>query len=117
MKKYSRFILFFILLGYALLHIATKYNYPCEDDCARVNEFSNELSSSRDYVYGAYRCSRVAVSDTLCVYVKDTIGINWSLLADTACNIATQKGLQRQKLFFINNVNSIRDTILVRQCP
>lgn len=117
MQKGKFIILGLILILYGALHIATSYQVPCEDDCEKVGTFSNDLRKNRDYVYGVYRCTNVAVSDTLCVYVKDTIGVNWNLLADTACVLATQKGLQQQKLFLIRNGNSIRDTILVRQCP
>ncbi len=113
--RYLIFVLIFVV--YSALHIATSYQAPCIDDCEKVSDFSKALTTNRDYVYGAYRCTNAAISDTLCVQVKDTIGINWNLLADTACILATQNGLPRQKLFFIRNSNAVRDTILVKQCP
>jgi hypothetical protein len=119
MPKIKFLILPLVLVGYYLLYVATSVDKfgSCIDDCQKVHEFSQSLSSSRDYVYGAHRCTNVAVSDTLCVIVKDTSGINWNQLAHTACTLATQKGLLQQKLFFIRIVNSLPDTILIKQCP
>jgi hypothetical protein len=118
MRKIKLLILPLILLGYAFLYMATSVDKSiCIDDCEKVHNLSEELHSTRDYVFAVSRCTNVAVSDTLCVYVKDTIGINWNLLADTVCMLATQKGLLRQKLFLMRTVNSIRDTILFKQCP
>lgn len=118
MKKHKFFLLFIIVCIYSLLFIATKRDIPCEGDCELVSNFGNAIRLGREsYVYGAYRCSRNYISDTLCVYVKDTTGINWNLLSDTACIIATQKGLLQQKIFIIKNSVFPPDTVARKQCP
>lgn len=117
--KISRLLFFPVILGvYALTFIATKKIEPCDDDCARVRETGSAIFFNREsYVLSVNRCSFNRVSDTLCIYVRDTIGINWNLFADTACIIATQKGLPHQKLIVMRPGGAPTDTLVKRQCP
>ena len=102
MHKIKSLILPLILIGYALLYMATKVASPCLEDCQKISELNQALLQNRQsYCYGAGRCTYRGQSDTLCVSVKDTLGINWNLFADTVCLLATQKGLVRQKIFIL----------------
>ncbi len=117
---YKKLIFFAILFCYSFLYIATSRPFVCpDDDCEKMAGFQEALRNGREsYVINAYRCSFNRISDTICVYVRDTSGINWNLLADTACNIATQKGLLQQKIFLLKlgQVSPV-DTVVRRQCP
>jgi hypothetical protein len=117
MRKLKWLILPLILIVYAFLYIATTKNVECEGDCDKVYQTGKSLSNSRTYVLSTYRCTLPGVSDTLCIYVKDTIGINWNLFADTVCIIATQQGLIRQKIFVLKNGTSPPDTLARKVCP
>jgi hypothetical protein len=113
----NKLLLFSVLLGYAFLYIATSYQPRCEDDCEKISNVSQALSGTRPYVFTVRRCTNQAVSDTLCIFVRDTAGINWSLFADTACMTATQYGLPRQKILVINVEVSPYDTVATKICP
>ena len=115
-KKTGWLMLALVIACYAFMYTETKKDYVCNDDCQKVQ--SVDASLRRSYLYSIGRCSYQG-SDTLCVWVKDTTGVNWSVLADTTCLIATQNGLYKQKLFFISYDTSrhIFDTLLVKQCP
>lgn len=115
MGKYIAFIL--VLLFFSLLYTATSFPFSCEDDCAKVYAVDTTMSRNRDYVYWVGRCSGNRQSDSLCVYVKDTTGINWDLLADTVCMVSTQNGLPRQKVFIIKNNVFPPDTVARKICP
>jgi hypothetical protein len=117
MKNKKSILLFLILGFYSVLYIATKYAEPCDGDCAKVQTVSDNLRQNRSYVIWASRCGYHSISDTLCVYVKDTIGINWNLLADTACLYSSQAGLTQQKIFIIKNFSSPIDTLARKVCP
>jgi hypothetical protein len=107
-----------ILIVYAALFMATKAAEPCDDDCEKVKEVRSAIFNTReDYVLSAGRCSYNRVSDTLCILVRDTSGINWNLLADTACTIATSKGLMQQKIFILKTGTSPFDTLAKKICP
>ena len=116
-KNIKSAILPLILIGYALLYIATKKN-TCFEDCQKINELNQALLQNRQsYFYGAGRCTYRGQSDTLCVSVKDTLGINWNLFADTVCLLATQKGLLRQKIFILKTGIYPPDTLARKVCP
>jgi hypothetical protein len=115
--KRNKLLFAVILFGYAFLYIATSYAAKCEDDCEKTSNTYQELVQTRPYVYSVRRCTNQAVSDTLCVYVRDTTGINWSLFADTACMVATQQGLPRQKIYVIKAGSLIHDTVAFKICP
>lgn len=117
MKKVRTIILSLILGSFALLYMATSVPDRCLEDCQKVNEFAIALTQNRGYIYGVYRCTRNANSDTLCVFARDTSIVNWNLLADTACTIAAQKGLFRQTIFFIDNRTLPLDTLAIKVCP
>lgn len=112
MKK--SFLLVIILSAYAFLYIATTKPVHCEGDCERTLNTYIALNAGRDYVYNVSRCSP-QVTDTLCILVKDTTGINWDLFADTACMVATQNGLLQQKIFVLKNAT--HDTLARKSCP
>lgn len=117
MRKINFLILSLILIVYASLYIATSKDVPCEGDCDKVYQTGKSLSNSRTYVLSTNRCTLPGVFDTLCIYVKDTIGINWNLFADTACIIATQHGLLQQKIFVLKIGTSPPDTLVKKVCP
>lgn len=98
--------------------MATKRVLPCEGDCAKVIEVQQALRNGREsYVLNVYRCGYNMISDTLCIFVKDTTGINWNSLADAACFEASQRGLLQQKIFVIKNFSSPSDTLARTICP
>jgi hypothetical protein len=109
--------LIIILCFYSILYVATTKQYACDQDCENLGAFNQEFKSTRNYVDMAYRCSRTGNRDTLCVFFRDTTGVNWSLLGDTACTLATQHGLSQQRLLFIVLRASGRDTVLKKICP
>jgi len=116
--KYKNLLFVVILLSYSLLYIATSYQVPCEEDCEKMDNFNTAIRNGRDgYVLWSYRCGPNPNTDTICVFVKDTLGVNWNLLADTACIIATQKGLLQQKILIIKNFSSPVDTLARKSCP
>jgi hypothetical protein len=118
MKKRRWLLLSIIVITYSLLFIATKPNYPCDGDCEKIHAVDAALRTNREgYIFAAVRCTYNQVSDSLCVLVRDTTGINWQLLADTACTIASQKGLLRQKIFILKLGTSPLDTLARKQCP
>jgi len=118
MKKYRYFLLTVIIVFFTLFFFATKKYVPCEGDCEKMSNFNQAIRNGRDsYVVWAIRCGPNPVSDTICIFVKDISGINWGLLADTACTIATQYGLNQQKIFILKNFSSPVDTLAKKQCP
>lgn len=106
-----------ILLGYSLLYIATSYHAPCEGDCEKTTKVSQSLRENRPYVNNVYRCTYQPNSDTLCIYVNDTTGIDWNLFADTVCMTATQYGLPQQKIFVLKFSGAAYDTVAKKVCP
>ena len=114
MKKHI--LLIIAVVFYSLLYVATSYPGSCLEDCQKITDLDTTLRKNRDYVYGVTRCTVYAGSDTLCVYVKDTTGINWNLLADTTCILATSKGLLRQKVFILKSATYPPDTLARKTC-
>lgn len=118
MRRINHFIILSIcIIFYALLYIGTRKDPKCEEECQKLSALYTSLTLNRNYVYGVYRCTYRLVSDSLCVYVKDTTGINWNLFADTVCIIATSSGLPRQKIFILNNMVFPPDTLARKDCP
>ena len=116
MSKNKLFILPLILIAYAFLYLATSKDIPCLADCEKIEKLNIALRQNREsYVHYANRCFRQ--SDTLCIYVKDTLGINWNLFADTVCLLATQKDLLRQKIFILKTGRYPPDTLARKVCP
>jgi hypothetical protein len=99
--------------------MATSIEEPCEGDCEKVQNFYTAIKNKRPYVLSVYRCSYQSLSDSLCVYVRDSNGVDWNLLADTACQIATQNGLPQQKIFILqaDTSTTLIDTVVRKQCP
>ncbi len=116
MKKNSVLVLLVCLVFYAGLYIATSKQYICEGDCEKLIKITEVLQANKSYVYGASRCTGRQGSDTLCVYVQDTIGIDWNNLADTTCHIAQENGLFQQKVFVIKNGTFPNDTVARKIC-
>jgi hypothetical protein len=113
----NRKLLFFgILFCYAFMYIATSKQPLCNDDCEKTEKVASILLQDKKYVQSVYRCTQPRISDTLCVFVKDMIGINWNLLADTTCLLATQNGLLQQKIFVLKG-NYPYDTVARKICP
>lgn len=107
-----------VLFSFAFLFMATSRVVPCEGDCAVVQDVSQALRNGREsYVIYVNRCGYNQVSDTLCIFVKDTTGINWNSLAEAACLEASQRGLTRQKIFVIKDLSSPTDTLARIICP
>jgi hypothetical protein len=110
------FILSAILIFYSFLYWATSVD-KCGEDCVKQSQLSDLLTKNRSYVYGASRCYSGYNADTLCVYVKDTTGINWNLFADTACLYASSVGFSRQTILVLNNAIYPPSTLARKQCP
>jgi len=112
-----------VVLSYVFMYTETKERYLCDDDCEKIQAIDSMLIKSHDYVYTVYRCyqsySTPQASDTLCVNVKDTIGVNWDLLADTICMLASQNGLNHQKVFIYkyDTATYLFDTLVKKNCP
>jgi len=111
-------ILFGVVLFYAFLYIGTTYPVRCEEDCQKISRLDTTLRGKYDYVHWASRCTNSPTSDTLCIWVKDTTGINWNAFADTICLYSNSVGLYQQKLFLIkSNIAALPDTVARKQCP
>lgn len=118
MKAIRLLILPVILLIYTFTFMATKPAGVCDDDCERVGAFSSQLYQGREsYVLASYRCSFNRISDTLCITVRDTTGIDWNVLADTACAIATRNGLLHQQIYIFRTATTPLDTLAKKRCP
>jgi hypothetical protein len=117
MKLKTSLILSLTLLFYSIIYLATSKVVPCEGDCAKIYGFDTTLRNKYNYYLGAYRCARTYSTDTLCIYVKDTIGINWDLFSDTVCIYARGLGLSSQNLFILNNGVLPPDTLARKKCP
>jgi hypothetical protein len=118
MKPLTKSLLLFVVVAvYSLLYLATSPIRPCDGSCQKLYSLDTLLTKKFDYVYGTFRCSSLPGSDTLCVYVRDTVGINWDRFADTVCLYANIAGLYQQKIFLIKNSIMPPDTVARRQCP
>jgi hypothetical protein len=117
--KRSRWLLLALVIASYTFMYTQSDRYACDDDCKKVESLNNALVSGRTYIYSIGRCGVSRVSDTLCLLVKDTAAMDWNLLADTACLMATQNSLYHQKLFIItyDTVTQRLDTLLKKQCP
>jgi hypothetical protein len=102
---------------YFLLYIATKPAGTCDEDCQRIYQLDTTLQSRYRFFYNANRCTYRPNSDTLCIYVRDTTGVNWDRFADTVCMYANSIGLRQQQLFVIRNLNFPPDTVARKRCP
>jgi predicted 3-demethylubiquinone-9 3-methyltransferase (glyoxalase superfamily) len=117
LKRFKFFFLSLLLISYALLYIATSKPFPCDADCEAMTALDTLVKKNRDYVYTANRCYQPA-SDSICVWVKDSSGIDWNLLADTVCQVATSKGLLQQYIIVLKvNSTGNPDTVLKKRCP
>lgn len=111
-------ILSLIIVGYAFVYIATSKD-PCSGDCKKIEIIRESLKLNRPYLLGVYRCiNNYRTIDSLCVKVTDTTGVNWGLLADTACMVASQNGLPDQKIFILrfSKTSSNYDTLAFKEC-
>lgn len=113
-QRFKGLLLIVILSFYATLYIATSPVAPCDADCEKVGKVDMDLTR-RSYVYMVYRCGSFN-SDTLCVMVKDTTGINWDLLADTTCQVAKKYELFDQTVMVYNTGVSPIDTLAWLKC-
>lgn len=116
MMKNRKLLFFGILFCYAFMYIATTKQPLCVGDCEKVRSVRIAYKS-KNYVVAVERCSFPRVSDTLCIYVKDTTGVDWNHLADTTCIIATQQGLLQQKILILKNGTVPFDTLARKICP
>lgn len=111
-------ILLVVVVFYSLIYIASSPPEKCDDSCQKLYRLDTTLINRYNYVYGSFRCTYRQNSDTLCIYVRDTTGINWDRLADTVCSFANSVGLYQQKIFLIKNrMASPPDTVARKQCP
>jgi hypothetical protein len=120
MKRKLGWLLFAIaILGYAFLYIATSKAFDCEGDCLRNQALDTLIRKNHPYIYfvnvGGYRYSY----DTLNVWVKDTTGVNWNLLADTICTFASGVELKHRYIYLLetDTINHRLDTVARTQCP
>ena len=108
--------LFAVLIFYTFLFWATKKEI-CDEDCLKHRELNQLLIKDRNYFYGVSRCSPGYSTDTLCIYAKQTAGVNWSLFADTVCMYANSVGLSRQMILIFNFGVYPADTLAKKLCP
>lgn len=109
-------VLFAVVAFYSLLYVATSRE-ECSEDCEKRVQLQDLLRNNRDYIFYVDRCGVTYGTDTLCIGVVDTAGVNWDLLADTACTYANSVGLLRQTIFFLDLQVSPYDTLARKQCP
>lgn len=117
MKLKTSLILSLTLLFYSLIYLATSKVLPCEGDCEKTYGLDTTLRNKYSYFHGVFRCGRTYSTDTLCIYVKDTTGINWDLFSDTVCMYAKSVGLSHQLLLIMNNGVLPPDTLARKSCP
>ena len=112
-------ILFSVVIFYAFLYIATQPpdSYRCDEDCQRVFRLDTMLSNRFSYIYGVGRCT-ARPADSICIYLRDTTGIDWNRFADTVCSFANSVGLYRQRILLIRQgVAAPADTVARKNCP
>lgn len=118
MKPLAKSLILFVAVAfYSFLYLATSYEVKCEDDCQKTNELYRLLANNRKYVFSVSRCLPTYSTDTLCIGVRDTTGINWTLFADTVCAYASSVNLPRQTIFILNKDVFPNDTLARKQCP
>jgi len=117
MKRKTSLILSLTLLFYLIIYLATSKVVPCEGDCAKTYGLDTILRNKYKYYLQSFRCARTYSTDTLCVYVKDTTGINWDRFSDTVCMYAKSVGLSSQILLIMNNGVLPPDTLARKRCP
>ena len=110
-------ILSSVVLVYAILYIATSYGGRCDEDCQTVFRLDSTLRNKYDYVWGVQRCIYRQGTDSLCIMVKDTVGIDWDRFADTVCTYSNSIGLRRQEIFILRNSVFPPDTLARKRCP
>ena len=111
-------ILLVVVVFYSLIYLASRPPQRCDDNCQMLYRLDTTLINRFNYVYGSSRCTYRQNSDTLCIYVRDTTGINWDRLADTVCSFANSVGLYQQKIFLIRQrISSPADTVARKVCP
>jgi hypothetical protein len=115
--KAKHFLLVLILSVYAGLYIATSTPESCDTYCEKILLINQQLSKNRPYFQNAYRCTNRQGSDTICLYVRDTSGIDWNLFADTACMTFSNYGLPGQKIFILKTGTTPPDTLAKKICP
>jgi hypothetical protein len=120
--KYNKsrwLLLALVIASYTFMYTQSDRYATCDDDCQKVGSLYSALLKNRPYIYSVARCSWNRISDTLCIAVKDTTGVNWNLLADTVCLLATQNSLYKQRLFIMryDTTRLTVDTLLTKQCP
>ncbi|MBN8689020.1 MAG: hypothetical protein J0M10_18565 [Chitinophagales bacterium] len=115
MKLFKPLLLPLILVLFSFLYMATSVDKSCTTlDCQQFSMIADEVRSGRDWVQQVNRCRGAA---DICVYVKDTTGINWDLFADTVCQIATAEGLLNQTVYVLAGNQTGVITHVVKQCP
>ena len=110
--KFKWVILSVATVFYALLYLATTKDVPVSDFCSK-SVIAGSMLSGRSYVYVSGCCTDTA----LCVHVKDTTGIDWNLLADTACTYLHNEGLDHYRVFVIRHRSTGNDTVVNKKCP
>lgn len=108
-QKWLTFIA--IVVFYCALAIATDRLPQCNDVCMKVYGVDT-LLRKKTYVFWDSRTN----DTSFCVYVKDTTGINWNLLADTTCIIMNSQGLNHFHVFIIQNMIYPPDTVANKKC-
>lgn len=118
MKRLTKILILpAVIIFYTLLYMASQYPVKCDENCSKQTTLDTTLRNKYSYFYGVWNCARMPQSDTLCITVKDTVGINWDRFADTVCLYANSVGLQQRKIFMVNNLRYPPDTLARKQCP
>jgi hypothetical protein len=107
-KNIKGLLLSSLLLFYAFLYIATQKK--CDDQCRKMDRIDRKLSADTA-INGTYQCR----TDMLCVYVNDSLSRNWTAVADTACSLLNNEGLQNYTVAVLSSPE--RDTLVKQKCP
>ncbi len=118
MKKRKYNLLFVaIVVCYGLLYMAT--SVP-DKECIPCNQLSalyQKLSVNKTYITQVNSCSLQNTVDTVCISVKDTTGVNWTALADTACLYSKQQNMPTKAVYILKDNVFPRDTLAAVICP
>ena len=111
LKKLRWVILTTIVVFYAFIYLATSKQVPLSDFCEKASNTASMFQQS--YVVGSNCCS----DTSFCVTVKDTTGVDWNALADTACLYLRTQGLTNCRVYVLQYTSIGIDTLANNKCP
>lgn len=84
--------------------------YNCDEVCEKFQNISMHILKDST-VLMAIQCS----TSQYCITVKDSITLDWTALADSACTYIKNEGLQNYNVNIIGYYN--QDTLINQKCP